>query len=91
MPMDRDDLDASLHNIEIMVTVAIDAADSMIRSDLEPDCFKLPAADVQMLAFAMYDLRRRVTELVAKIDASDLGMGRRAAAIPLSLCSRTGR
>jgi len=74
MPMDRDDLDASLHNIEIMVTVAIDAADSMIRSDLEPDCFKLPAADAQMLAFAMYDLRRQVTDLVAALESSDLGL-----------------
>jgi len=74
MPMDRDDLDASLHNIEIMVTVAIDAADSMIRSELEPDCFKLPAADVQMLAFAMYDLRRQVTDLVAALESSDLGL-----------------
>ena len=56
------------------VTVAIDAADSMIRSDLEPDCFKLPAADAQMLAFAMYDLRRQVTDLVAALESSDLGL-----------------
>jgi hypothetical protein len=35
-----------------------------------------------MLTFSLHDLRRRITELVAEIDASSLGMESGAAAIP---------
>jgi hypothetical protein len=80
--MDRDDLDSALHEISMMVMVALEAAGPLVRSDVEPGFFGLPAADAHMLTFSLHDLRRRITELMAEIDASSLGIESRAAAIP---------
>ena len=46
-----------------MVLVALGPVDDLVGSDVEPGYFHLPAAQGEMLCFALYDLHKRVGEL----------------------------
>jgi hypothetical protein len=70
--MDHNDIDLALHDIEQMVLIAFDVTqDDLIRSDVEPDCYRLSEANGERLAFAMNDLVARVEKLRAGLRGSD--------------------
>ena len=61
--MDIDQIDGALHEIEQMVMVSILAQDNALASDTVPGYFQMPAGDAEMLAFAIFDLQKRVKAL----------------------------
>ena len=74
--MDRDEIDNALHEISMMLTVALGATDPLLRSEAGPAFFHMPAADAKMLSFALFDLHKRVGELKAGIYAPNPGLQR---------------
>jgi hypothetical protein len=65
--MDMDEVDGSLHEIEQMVLVAVNAHESLTGSDTAPGFFQLPAEDSELLSFSVYDLLKRVRALRAEM------------------------
>ena len=65
--MDMNDVDGSLHEIEQMVLVAVNAHESLMGSDTAPGFFQMPAEDSELLSFSVYDLLKRVRALRAEL------------------------
>jgi hypothetical protein len=65
--MDMNDVDGSLHEIEQMVLVAVNAHESLLGSDTAPGFFQMPAEDSNLLSFSVYDLLKRVRALRAEL------------------------
>jgi hypothetical protein len=73
--MDRNDIDFALHEIEQMVLVAVGAQENLYRSEAAPEFFQMPAADCEMLSFAVFDVLKRVEALRAAMSAPALLQG----------------
>jgi hypothetical protein len=65
--MDMNDVDGSLHEIEQMVLVALNAHLSLEGSDTAPGFFQMPAEDSELLSFSVHDLLKRVRALRAEL------------------------
>jgi hypothetical protein len=83
--MDMNDVDNSLHKIEQMVLVAVNAHESLMGSDSAPGFFQMPAEDSELLSFSVYDLLKRVRALRAELQHPET-----AKAPVLSSSGRTG-
>jgi len=64
--MDMNVVDGSLHEIEQMVLVAVNAHESLSGSD-SIGFFQMPAEDAELLSFSVYDLLKRVRALRAEL------------------------
>lgn len=65
--MDIDDIHDAIHGIAMMVTVLLDAQDSMQAPDAESG-FQVSRADGEMIAFASFDIHKRVEALRVALD-----------------------
>ncbi|MBR0936676.1 hypothetical protein [Bradyrhizobium jicamae] len=61
--LDHDDIAHALFGIQQMTLVVMGATDHLGRSEVEPEYFNMPAADAEMICFAISDVLRRVEEL----------------------------
>lgn len=61
--MDRNDIDMVLHEIQQMVSVSITALDPLMGTAKRPDVFEMPATNADLLTFAVFEIRKRVTAL----------------------------
>jgi hypothetical protein len=60
--MDIDDIHDAIHGIAMMVTVLLDAQNSMQAPDVE-SAFQMSREDGEMVAFASLDIHKRVKAL----------------------------
>jgi hypothetical protein len=65
--MDIDDIHDAIHGIAMMVTVLLDAQDSMQAPDAESG-FQVSRKDGEMIAFASLDIHKRVEALRAAME-----------------------
>jgi hypothetical protein len=65
--MDIDEIDLTLHEIEQMTLVAINAHESLVGSDTAPGFFQMPAQDSELLSFSVFDILKRVRALRAEL------------------------
>jgi len=68
--LDINDIQTAVHEIGQMVLVALGPVEDLVRSDVEPGFSHLPAAQAEMLCFALYDLHKRVAELKGLVGAA---------------------
>ena len=61
--MDPNDIDMALHEIQQMVSVSITAIEPLMGTEKRPDVFELPETNAELLTFAVFDIRKRVTAL----------------------------
>jgi hypothetical protein len=66
--MDIDDIHDAIHGISMMVTVLLDAQDSMQAPDADPSVFQMSARIGEMIAFAALDVHERVKALRDALD-----------------------
>jgi hypothetical protein len=61
--MDIDEINNAIHEISMMVSVLLDAQDSMQAPDTNPSVFQMSRAAGEMVCFAALDIDKRVTAL----------------------------
>jgi hypothetical protein len=61
--MDKNAIDLALHEIQQMVLVAIDAAETLSGSDTDPDICQISYEKHNLLDFSLFDLDKRVKAL----------------------------
>jgi hypothetical protein len=74
--MDTNDVDVSLHEIEQMALVAVNAHESLVGSDTAPGFFQMPAEEPELLSFSVYDLLKRVRALRAELQPPEAAKAR---------------
>jgi hypothetical protein len=57
----------ALHEIEMMVSVALDAAETMQAVDATPRPFQMPVQAAELLTFSVFDIEQRVKTLRAML------------------------
>ena len=63
--MDKNAIDLALHEIQQMLSVAIDAAEILSGSDTDPDICQMSMDKHNLLDFSLFDLDKRVKALRA--------------------------
>jgi hypothetical protein len=61
--MDLDAIDGALHEISMMVSVLLTAAESLMGSDATPDVYEMPRDAGELLSFSAFDIDKRVNAL----------------------------
>jgi hypothetical protein len=65
--LDKDEIDTALHEIGMMVTVLLGAAEYLHASEATHDVFEIPHDWAELLSFSAYDVHKRVKELKAAV------------------------
>ena len=65
--MDRDDIDQALHEISMMVSVALGAVETLQATDTAPRVFQMPDEAGELLSFSVFDIDKRVKALKAAL------------------------
>jgi hypothetical protein len=61
--MDNDAIDRALHEISMMVSVLLDAVDTLQGTETTPKVFQMPYEAGEMLGFSAFDIDKRVKAL----------------------------
>ena len=65
--MDMDAIDLALHEISMMVSVALGAAETLQATDTAPRFFQMPDEAGELLSFSVFDIDKRVKALKAAL------------------------
>ena len=69
--MDMDAIDLALHEISMMVSVALGAAETLSATDTVPPIFQMPDEPGELLSFSLFDIDTRVKTLKAALWQGD--------------------
>jgi hypothetical protein len=65
--MDKDEIDGALHEISMMVSVVLDAVETLQATDTAPRVFQMPDEAGELLCFSVVDIDKRVKALKAAL------------------------
>jgi hypothetical protein len=65
--MDKNEIDGALHEIPMMVSVVLDAVDTLQATDTAARVFQMPDEAGELLCFSVFDIDKRVRALKATL------------------------